>query len=191
MVGGHRSLAVAYNSPDWGLNMAKQSLQDWEARLQEVRSRTHAVQVEGEIQSTVARLHSLRHALYRLGEETIPELLRHFPVAAISVLESHFKYAVLSIVNSGPDYVERGLKLLREGQKPAIDIIALIHRRTTTIGEIVAHSLPFNSIGSIENTLSELLGSDFKNLASEARDPYDVRSKRPDVPLIVQDIAAL
>ena len=134
----------------WKQKVARQSAQELEVQLQEVRSRMHAVRVEGEIQSTVVRLHSLQNALFRLEEDSVPELFRHFPVAAISVLESHFKYTVMSMVNSGPDNLERGLKLLREGQKPAIDIITLIHRRTTTIGEIIAHSIPFKSLGRVE-----------------------------------------
>lgn len=157
--------------------MAKGLSTEIESQVQSVRARMQFGRVDGvEFYETNMRFIQLNRSLKSLGPTSDPELFRHFPVAAIAVLESHFKSAVASIINSGPPYLERGLALAKDRLKSAVDVIPSLHRKTVTIGEVVAHVLPFNSVSSLENSFGALLDADIKQLVAEAKDPHQLRN---------------
>ncbi|UXH77908.1 hypothetical protein [Roseateles amylovorans] len=157
--------------------MAKGFGTEIESQVQSIRARMHFGRIDGvELFETTARLNQLDRSLQSVGSTGDAELFRHFPVAAVAVLESHFKAAVASIVNAGSPYLERGLALSKDRLKSAVDVVPLLHRKAVTIGEVVAHVIPFNSVSSLEVAFSMLLGADIKNLVAEARDPYRLRS---------------
>lgn len=149
-----------------------------EAHLRGAKERMNSVYGEVEFYAISGRLHTLELSLDSIEQhetKTSHELYRHFPSAAIATLETHFKSTIALIVNSDNKCVEKGLSLLKDNTLRAIDIIPLLHKSTATIGEIVAHFLPFNSIASIENPFSQLLDGSLKQMLGNVRDPYDVR----------------
>lgn len=148
-----------------------------ESQVQEMRARMEFGHVDGVgLIETTFRLQQLGHSLQSIGAESDPELFRHFPVAAIAVLESHFKATVASIVNTGSPYLERGLTLAKDRLKSAVDVVPLLHRKTVTIGEVVAHVIPFNSVSSIETAFRALFDAEIKTLVADARDPHFLRT---------------
>lgn len=60
--------------------------------------------------------------------------------------------------------------------KSAVDVVPLLHRKAVTIGEVVAHVIPFNSVSSLEAAFGSLLEADFKMLVANVRNPYHVRN---------------
>jgi len=159
--------------------MAKGFGADLESQVQSMRARMQFGRMDGvELVETNPRLAQLGRSLRGIGPESDPELFRHFPVAAVAVavLESHFKATVASIIDAGSPYLERGLALAKDRLKSAIDVVPLLHRKAVTIGEVVAHVIPFNSVSSLEATFSALFDADIKTLVADARDPYHLRN---------------
>jgi hypothetical protein len=170
--------------------MAKTGTQSLEGQLLSARKRLQWGHVEGALFDATWRLTDLRESLKGLASSQDSELLRHFPVAAIAVLETHFKATVQAIVNSGTPYFERGISLTKDRLKSISDILPLVHRQTVTIGELIAHQLPFNSISSYEDAVGALLDVKLKNLLTTVRDTYGIRNGY-DSPLLIQNISDL
>jgi len=153
-----------------------------ESQVQSMRARMQLGRVDGvELFETSVRLEQLGRSLRGIGPASDPELFRHFPVAAVAVLESHFKTTVASIINAGSPYLERGLALAKDRLKSAVDVVPLLHRKSVTIGEVIAHVIPFNAVSSFEAAFSALLDADIKTLVAEARDPYRLRNGQVSV----------
>lgn len=164
--------------------MAKTGPQTLEGQLVSARKRLQWGHVEGALFDATWRLTDLQAALQGLKSSKDGELLRHFPVAAIAVLETHFKATVQAIVDSGAPYFERGISLTKDRLKSISDVLPLVHRKTVTVGELVAHQLPFNSVASYEDALGALLDVKLKNLLATVRDPFHVRNDFDGPPLI-------
>ena len=135
-----------------------------ENELIESRARSRGGKVDGKYVETMSRLAALERSLRALGSAADPELFRHFPVAAISVLETQFKFAIATLVDSGAPYFERGLGLCREKLTSAADVLVLLGRGRVSAGDLVAYLIPFNSVASLESAFSALVDEDFKNL---------------------------
>jgi hypothetical protein len=165
--------------------------EELESQLRAARSRMHGGTAEGEQYDSMLRLGSLSQSLEKLGEKADVELYRHFPVAAIAVLETHFKSVVTLTINAGSPYLERGLLLAKDRLKTAVDVLPSLHRKTVTLGEFIAHSLPFNALSSLENTLAGLLGENLKELIRAAVSPWAKRNEYADQIPVVADVEAL
>lgn len=157
-------------------------------QLLAARARAGIGAVDGSFLGPTERFWKLDQSLSRLGKNADEELYRHFPIAAVAALESHFKLAIAAIVNSERLYAERGLQLAKERLKNAPEVIPVIHDRSITIGELVAHWVPFSSLAHYEATFSNLLDLDFKRAVSSAVDPSQARSGAGDHAPIVADI---
>lgn len=164
--------------------MGKTGSATWENQLLAAKTRMSVGHVEGAFYEAAVRLHNLTSSLSRFHPSGDDEVLRHFPVAVIAVLETHFKATVQAIVDTGSPYLERGLALTKDRLRSVSEIFPILHRRTVTVGDLVAHQLPFNSIGSTEDALSSLLDENFKSLISSARDPYQVRNDLDSPPIV-------
>jgi hypothetical protein len=171
--------------------VAKTGLVGIETQLLAARKRMFSGHVEGGLWEASSRLHHLERALSKLDVDNNSEVLRHFPVAAIAVLETHFKSTIQAIVDAGPDYLERGLALTKDRLKAVSEILPLIHKKSVTIGELVAHQLPFNSVASLEDGLSPLLGEKLKVLIAGACDPHQVRNDVESPQLLVENVDML
>jgi hypothetical protein len=170
--------------------MAKASATSIEGQLIAARARHLGGQMEGALADALVRLEDLRKAIQAIDEIKSTELYRYFPVAAIAVLETHFKATVQAIVDAGSPYLERGLVLTKDRFKSFSEILPSLHRKTITVGELIAHQLPFNSVASIEDPIGALLGGDFKKILAAVCDPFCVRREIECSP-IVEDINTL
>jgi hypothetical protein len=155
------------------------------------RARGGVGAVEGSFWGPNERFWKLNNSLLRLGEGADPELYRHFPIAAVAALEGHFKLSVAAIVNSGRDYAERGLRLAKERFKNSLELIPEVHDRSITMGELVAHWLPFSHLSHYESTFDALLDLDFKSTSARALDPLYVREGTGISDPIISDVNAL
>lgn len=172
--------------------MAKNFGSQIEEQIRSTRSRNAFGRIDGvELIDTYWRIRTLQNSLQALGPLGDSELFRYFPVAAVAALEGHFKETVAAIINSGPIYLERGLSLAKDKLKSAADIVPLLHRKTVTIGAVVAHLIPFNSVSSLENAFDTLLDGSFKNMVATARDPHAERNGLAPFEAIVPSISDL
>lgn len=150
--------------------------EELESQLREARSRMHSGTADGEQYDSMLRLGQLTRSLGNLGEGADVELYRHFPVAAVAVLETHFRSVVSLTINAGSPYLERGLILAKDRLKSAVDVLPSLHRKTVTLGEFIAHSLPFNSLSSLEVSLGTLFGENLKDLVRNAVGIHELRN---------------
>ncbi|MGR9585277.1 hypothetical protein [Pandoraea sputorum] len=139
-----------------------------ESRLLDIRSRGAGGIVEGELFSTKNRLGQLSASLDLLEGNADSELFRYFPVAAIAILESHFRHIVASFVDVGDPYRSRGLLIIKDSQKSAIDVLSLV-KGNVSLGEMISFALPFNSVASIEVALDGLIGGSVKKIIAGVR----------------------
>lgn len=165
--------------------------QEIENRFREARSRMHGGTADGEQYDSVLRLRQLTTSLKNLGESADAELYRHFPVAAVAVLETHFKSVVSLTINTGSPYLERGLSLVKDRIKSAVDVLPSLHKKTVTLGEFVAHVLPFNSLSSLEVALSTLFDQSLKELVKNAVGIYQQRNEYIEKTPLVKNVAHL
>ena len=170
--------------------MARATGAQLETQLRDARSRMVAGTVDGRSYE-VMRLEDLHRSLDRLGGSADPELYRHFPIAAVAVLETHFKTSVATIIDAGSPYLERGLSFAKEHLRSHAEVLEILHRKTVTVRELVAYSLPFNSVASVESALGKLFDGDLKAMFAQAIDPYYVRNESADSEPIVANVAAL
>lgn len=143
--------------------------------------------VDGALYEPATRIANMKAALKSIEHD---ELMRHFPVAAIATLEGYFRGAVGGIINLGSPYLDRGVKLLREAPKVA-DVVPALHRGSITAGELIAFSLPFNSVSTFIGPFQKLLECDVKTGIAEARDPLKVRGGIEDVEPIIDNVDQL
>lgn len=170
--------------------MARQSKTSLADRVTEIRSRLLFGRAESATFETASRLHDLKNSLEALKETQNTELFRHFPVAAVATLEAHFRATVAKIIDEGGQYTANGLTLLGDKVK-ASELILSIHKKTVSIGEVVAYSLPFSSLSHLEDVYDVLLGQSFKQLSKIAEDPYFSRNDIPNRRPLVSDISSL
>lgn len=177
--------------------MAKVLAAGLEGQIADIRSRSLLSARQGGNYDAMLRLHYLKQALKQLDEQSEPELYRHFPVAAIAILEACFRSFVSSVVDAGGAYLERGLVISKDKLRASIDILAAVHRKTVSLGELVAYGLPFSSVANLEGPICILLDTQFKSLVANAINPHFVRwdvsgdESSTVRPLIVPDVEAL
>lgn len=89
-------------------------------------------------------------ALARLwGASESPEAYGDFiPMRLATILEVYFRESFREVVDAKPEYLRRAEPLLR-GLKTDIDILASLHGRTITVGDLVAHNISLSSIESV------------------------------------------
>ncbi|WEL56731.1 lysozyme inhibitor LprI family protein [Pseudomonas kermanshahensis] len=170
--------------------MAKAGKYVLEERITEVRSRWQIGKADAAFFESSTRVNDLRRSLKAIKGTKNVELFRHFPVAAIALLEAYFRSVVSVVVDAGGDYFPRGLGMVGDKLKAA-EAIAILHKKSVSIGEAVAYSLPFSSLGHLESTLDQLLGQSLKGLVKTAVDPHELRRQEPAPNLIVADVSAL
>lgn len=170
--------------------MAKLGKTLLDERIAQVRSRLQVGRAEGAIYEATVRINDLERSLKALKGTENTELFRHFPVAAVATLEAHFRSSVAMVVDKGAEYFTRGVALVGDKLK-ASEIIPMIHKKSVSIGEIVAYSLPFSSLAHLEDVFDTLLGQKFKQLSKCAEDPYFSRNDVAERKLLVEDISGL
>lgn len=170
--------------------MNKQSIED---HFDQIRSRMGCDSHDTGLYDSTTRLIRLKTALNIIGKQTnidIGEVYKHFPVACVAVLETYFKTLIACFIDSGSPYFDRGL-LLAKDKLRSVDIVPILNRKKVTVGQLVSHILPFNSLASIENAFDCLLDEKFKKVASKTRPIHAVRLNIEDAKPITKDISEL
>jgi len=111
------------------------------------------------------RLDKISRALIELKKENKSykeELLKYIPIATISCFEGYFRSVVKELIDFGKPFNEN-IKKLNQANNIKLDfeIIAAIQTKTLSVGDFVAHILPFNNIDDIHSILSILLDRSF------------------------------
>jgi hypothetical protein len=84
--------------------MAKAAGSTLEGQLVAARARHLGGHAEGSLMDALIRLENLRVAIQSIADVKDSEFFRYFPVAAVAVLETHFKLTVQAIVDTGSPY---------------------------------------------------------------------------------------
>jgi uncharacterized protein YecT (DUF1311 family) len=123
--------------------------------------------------------------------------LDYFPVAAIAALETVFRVAVRDLVDSGAPYSERAGAVVHD-VKVEVPALHAFHVQKLTVGEFVAHLVPFKAFGDIDKALTTLLGSSLLDALKTVEDPWEKRVKGrtdarvlPDHGAAFEDVKAL
>jgi uncharacterized protein YecT (DUF1311 family) len=149
------------------------------------------VRRRGEFQDSL-RFHFASSELRRLqsileaGGDIAPELLQLVPVRIVACMEGCLKAAAAQLINHGDPYLQRARSL--SGQiKLDFDLLTSLLGQRITVGEMVVHSLKWQSLATINATMSTLLDGDFFPSLRTARDRWHMDEfEKPMV--IVKDL---
>lgn len=91
------------------------------------------------------------------------ELIKYLPIATVACFEAYFKSMIIEIVDEGEPYLSRIPKLNdnKITLKFDTDALTAIHKKSLSIGDIIAHSLSFNNLDDINSHITKLLDVEF------------------------------
>jgi hypothetical protein len=87
------------------------------------------------------------------------EYLKYMPIGFVAAMEAYFRLAYRDLIDFGPPFSEN-LKSFSE-IKFQIETVLAMTSKTISIGEFIAHLLPFKSLANINENMSHLIGEDF------------------------------
>ncbi len=167
--------------------MATRRLGNAHQEIEEVRSRLILKQWDTMSFDVHARLRKLKKLI---GTTDDDEIHRHVVTAAIAALQTFHRGTIISIVDSGDEYMTRAAENVTE-KFSMKDALTWLSGKTATFGELVAHSAPCNSVTDLLSWLETLLACDMKDALAEAIDPYDLRNEAATPKRLVADIDQL
>lgn len=90
------------------------------------------------------------------------ELLKYIPISTVACFEAFFSSAIAEVIDFGKPYSDN-IATFNQSKNIRLDfeVVAAIQKKTLTVGEFVAHILPFNNLDDINSNLSILIGEDF------------------------------
>jgi len=90
------------------------------------------------------------------------ELLRYIPISMVACFEAFFKSAVRDLIDFGNPFSDN-VKKFNQAQniKLDFDMLGAIQAKSLTIGELIAHVLPYNNLSDVNSNLTTLIGFDF------------------------------
>jgi hypothetical protein len=125
------------------------------------------------------RLNDIEKALTNFVEFN-SELLKYIPISTVACFESFFRSTVKEIVDHGKPFSDRIADFNQSKNiKLDFDIVAAIQTKTLTVGEFIAHILPYNNYNDINSNISVLIGADFS---------AELKTYRPNSELDIENI---
>ena len=104
------------------------------------------------------------------AEYQFDEFYKYLPIASVACIESFLRSSVCLLINEKNSYFDNLPVLLdRLNQKINFEIVANIHKKKFSIGELVSHILPCSNIYDLNRSLSDILGQDFLQLIQNHR----------------------
>jgi len=90
------------------------------------------------------------------------ELLRYIPISMVACFEAFFKSAVRDLVDFGSPFSDN-VKKFNQAQNIKLDfeVLGAIQVKSLTIGELIAHILPYNNLSDVNSNFTTLIGQDF------------------------------
>lgn len=130
------------------------------------------------------RLDKLRRALPTAQPEQ--ELLRYFPIAVVAIAEGFFRKAIGELLDADPARLGRVLDSpFGREQKFDLSILGAVAGKSVTVGDLVAHLLPFKGVDHIEAHMSLVIGSSFFGQLRIVHDRVAVELEgKPKAPII-------
>lgn len=102
------------------------------------------------------------------GYDSPPEeALRYCPVGLVACVEAYFRAVIKELIDAGEPFLGRSEALERRVFN--FQVVAAIHGRTITLGDLVAHLIPLNNKQNINSAMSALLDTDFLEQLKEVR----------------------
>ena len=90
------------------------------------------------------------------------ELLKYIPISTVACFETFFNSAIKEIVDFGKPFSNNVAKFNKSKNiKLDFEVLAAIQTKSLTVGEFVAHVLPYNSLKDINSNISILIENDF------------------------------
>jgi hypothetical protein len=87
------------------------------------------------------------------------ELKKYVPVALVATMESFIRSTAAKLINSNHDYLLNA-KDIFDG-KFELDLYTKLHKREFTIGELIAHQIPYGKFNHITSVFDAILKEDF------------------------------
>ena len=92
------------------------------------------------------------------------EMIKYFPLALAACGEVFFRSLAKELIDAGKPYSTNAAKFNQTiNIKFDFEIVLAIHGQNLSIGEVIAHFLPFNNLQNIDSNFSVILGSSFLN----------------------------
>ncbi len=139
---------------------------------------------QGEIYS---RLFELQGAFEKRDTKNI-ELLRYFPIAIVACIESFFRSAIKSLIDSGEPYLSNAKDLFTKNQIKSdsyYDVLKALHGQSVSIGEVISQLPALSNLEKIDNCMNAIIGEKFLQSLVQVYDRSDVEiGKKPKVPII-------
>lgn len=121
------------------------------------------------------RLRAIEKTMKELTENpsnTSEEFLKYIPIATVACIQGFFRYAIKEIVDSDKP-ISKNISNFRNNIKlPDFELIMGIKAKTFTIGELLAHSLSYNSYEDINQSMSLILDNDFTKKLQTQKPSY-------------------
>lgn len=112
-----------------------------------------------------ARLYAIESALNEFTDyngDFNNELLKYIPISTVACFEAFFRSAIKEIIDFGKPFSDNVANYNQaKNIKLDFEIVSAIQIKTLTVGELVAHLLPYNNYDDISSNLSILLDKDF------------------------------
>jgi hypothetical protein len=89
------------------------------------------------------------------------EFVKYLPIGYVAAMEAYFRIIFRDLIDFGPPFSEN-LKSFGD-IKFQIEPVLAIASKAISVGEFVAHLLPFNNLKDINENMSRLIGEDFLN----------------------------
>lgn len=150
--------------------------------IQEIADVRERRQFDSAMEELPERLFALEKS-FKTFDKNDSELIRHFPVALIALVESYFRMAIKDLVDAGEPYLTNAEKLT--SLKLDFSVLRAVYGKTITVGELVAHGMQLSRLEHVETHLSNLLGVGFLDSLRMTTDrwAHEVLGK-PAIPIL-------
>lgn len=128
--------------------------------------------------------------LQKLGPDAVGGVLAYFPIAAVTSIEVFFRLAIAECIDQGLPFAGRA-ESLSKTIKFDLPLIQALQGRRVTLGEVISHTVPLQSLDGIVGAMSAIMDQDFKNELSITRDRWQTEILRKHNDPIVANIDEL
>jgi len=95
-------------------------------------------------------------------EESSNEFLKYLPISTVACFEAFFRSVIKEIVDFGKPFSDNIAKYNQSRNiKLDFEIVAAIQTKILTVGDFIAHILPFNNLEDINSNISTIIQRDF------------------------------
>lgn len=131
-----------------------------------------------------SRLTAITHS-FKKRNSTDEELLRYYPIALVSCIESATRLLIKELIDFGPPYSERAANLAAT-IKFDYDIVKAFQGKTISVGDFLSHAVRINNLSDIQAHMSDLFQIDYLDKLREVKKVWPVKEHdQPTEPIIL------